>query len=605
MAVELFLQILKAESIFGKYPLCITTSDIVIDSDDVDADDMTIECYDFVDPYELAVAVVDNVESLPIVNVGGEELISDFYNSVVKVNQKYKNKDTFVSVMPMSCCANRRNVVEYSRRPQHATIAFVAGITASKLVNYKRIITPSDIIEDIKRELGLDIDYMKAWRAKESALKMLRGRPADGYKKMPTYVYMLNSIYPNSHIRMHKSPDNQFMYLFVALQPFIRGFGYYRPIVVVDDNHMRGPYQGTFVSASILDGAGHILPLAYGVVDSENNLSWMWFFQQFKCAFSERNNMCVVSDRHESIIKAVSVIYPCIPLFACIWHLWKNVCTNYRKSKDKLTGEFFAMAKAYKLDDFDELMCKVGKIDNRVKAYLENVGFEKWSRVHAPINRGRMVTSNIAECINSCLVEAREMSILDFFEQVRILFGVWNRKNRDRSSFLSKKSLGGRFQQILQLNEAKSSRMMIRESTNYIYDVYEEGRKYIIRLDNRTYNCGRFQLDEIPCEHAIVVLKSKHVKEMKSYYSDYYKKETLVKTYEMSLCPMPDKQDWHVPPEVFEDVLLPPKYKRPLGRPKKGRKKISEKFSSTSNHCGKCGYEGHNRRTCNYFLKKM
>ncbi|KAM3235280.1 hypothetical protein P3L10_015316 [Capsicum annuum] len=92
MAVKFFLQILNTESIFGKYPLCITTSDIVIDSDDVDADDMTIECYDFVNPYELAAAVVGKVESLPIVNVGGEELISDYYNSVVKVNQKYKTK---------------------------------------------------------------------------------------------------------------------------------------------------------------------------------------------------------------------------------------------------------------------------------------------------------------------------------------------------------------------------------------------------------------------------------------------------------------------------------------------------------------------------------
>ncbi|KAM3282942.1 hypothetical protein P3S67_026587 [Capsicum chacoense] len=72
----------------------------------------------------------------------------------------------------------------------HATIAFVSAITASKLVNYKRIITPSKIIEDIKRELGLDIDYMKARRAKESALQILRGRPANGYKKMPTYIYV-------------------------------------------------------------------------------------------------------------------------------------------------------------------------------------------------------------------------------------------------------------------------------------------------------------------------------------------------------------------------------------------------------------------------------
>ncbi|XP_047268047.1 uncharacterized protein LOC124898443 [Capsicum annuum] len=226
-----------------------------------------------------------------------------------------------------------------------------------------------------------------------------------------------------------------------------------------------------------------------------------------------------------------------------------------------MTDEFFAMAKTYKLDDFDVLMCKVGNIDNRVKAYLENIGFEKWSRVHALINRGRMMTFNIADYINSRLVEAREFPILDFLEQ-------------------------------------------IRESTNYIYGVYEEGRKYIIRLDNRTCNCGRFQLDEIPCAHAIVVLKIKHVKEMKSYCSDYYKKEILVKTYEMPLCPMPDKRYWHVPPEVLEDVVLPPKYKRPPGRPKKGRKKRSEKFSSTSNRCGKCGYEGHNRRTCNYFQKR-
>ncbi|KAM3251119.1 hypothetical protein P3L10_005189 [Capsicum annuum] len=295
IVVKLFLQILKAETIFGKYSLCITTSDIVINSDDVDADDMTIECYDFVEPSELAVVVVGNVESLPVVNVGGEELISDCYNSVVKVNQKYKNKATLVSVMHNYAIKHMFNfraersdkqswvfkasykhgtdtfivrifndehtcsIMDRVFKQQHAIIVFVAGIKAPKLVNYKRIITPSDIIEDIKRELGLDIDYIKVWRTKERALKILRGRPADRCKKIPTYVYMLNSVYPNSHIRMLKSSGNQFMYLLVALQPFIRNIGYCRPVVVVDGSHIRGPYQGTFVLASTLDGAGHIL----------------------------------------------------------------------------------------------------------------------------------------------------------------------------------------------------------------------------------------------------------------------------------------------------------------------------------------------------------
>ncbi|KAM3265088.1 hypothetical protein P3L10_002082 [Capsicum annuum] len=47
-----------------------------------------------------------------------------------------------------------------------------------------------------------------------------------------------------------------------------------KPIVVVDGSQLKSTYIGTFVCASNLDGAGNILPLAYGVVDSENDASW-------------------------------------------------------------------------------------------------------------------------------------------------------------------------------------------------------------------------------------------------------------------------------------------------------------------------------------------
>ncbi|KAF3662786.1 hypothetical protein FXO38_10987 [Capsicum annuum] len=79
MVVKLFLQILKHEPIFEKYPLCITTSDIVIDSVDFVAADMTIECHDIVESFELTVVVVGNTESLPVVDMDGEELIIDCY----------------------------------------------------------------------------------------------------------------------------------------------------------------------------------------------------------------------------------------------------------------------------------------------------------------------------------------------------------------------------------------------------------------------------------------------------------------------------------------------------------------------------------------------
>ena len=52
---------------------------------------------------------------------------------------------------------------------------------------------------------GVEISYQQAWRAKERALEFIRGNPADAYKNMPRYIHMLETVYPNSYIRMHKS----------------------------------------------------------------------------------------------------------------------------------------------------------------------------------------------------------------------------------------------------------------------------------------------------------------------------------------------------------------------------------------------------------------
>ena len=105
-------------------------------------------------------------------------------------------------------------------------------------------------------------------------------------------------------------------------------------------------------------------------------------------------------------------------------------------------------------------MAKVVKVDHRVKDYLEDAGYEKWSRVHSTINRGRMMTSNIAECINGCLVDARKLTIIDFLEEARLLFGSCNYKNREITSY-TKDTLGRRFEEILIVNASKSSKMKV------------------------------------------------------------------------------------------------------------------------------------------------
>ncbi|XP_016581787.2 uncharacterized protein LOC107879218 [Capsicum annuum] len=155
-------------------------------------------------------------------------------------------------------------------------------------------------------------------------------------------------------------------------------------------------------------------------------------------------------------------------------------------------------------------MSKIAKVDQRVKECLEEAGYEKWARCHSPINRGRMMTSNIAECINGCLVEARKLPILSFLEEVRILFTAWNCKNNEIASYTNT-TLGRRFEEILTLNRVKALRMTVEPAGSYLYCVYDSERRYIIDIERGTYNCGR--------------------------------PHTIVKIYELPIVLMPDKKD--------------------------------------------------------------
>ncbi|KAH0773554.1 hypothetical protein KY290_010691 [Solanum tuberosum] len=156
---------------------------------------------------------------------------------------------------------------------RQATKSVVGCIIVGKCAEPDVIYTPKDIQRDMLAEYGVQLTYMQAWRAKEAALELVRGDPIQSYAKLPSYFHILEATYPGSHIRLHKSEDDRFLYAFVALFTSIKGWEYCRPIVVVDGTFLKGAYKGTLLTANTLDAAGSILPLAYAIVDSENDAS--------------------------------------------------------------------------------------------------------------------------------------------------------------------------------------------------------------------------------------------------------------------------------------------------------------------------------------------
>ncbi|XP_070004923.1 uncharacterized protein [Nicotiana sylvestris] len=401
---------------------------------------------------------------------------------------------------------------------KQAVSAFVAAVVQDKIVDPKTIYTPTDIQRDIQKAYGIDLSYMHAWRSKEKAMQLLRRSPSESYKKMPTYLYMLEYANPGSVTRLHTEGDGSFLYAFIAIYASIRGWVYCRLTVVADGSFLKTTYRGTILTASTQDTEGQILPLAYAIVDSENHASWEWFFVHFRETYGQREGMCIVSDRHDAIWKATLIVYPEVPHCA----------------------------------------------------------------------------------LNAANKHARDLPVVNLLDFMTTLIQKWNYINR-KDAVESFMKIGAKYEKILADNTILSQTMMVLPSTEFLHLVIDGQTRNVVRLHERNCTCGRFQLDDIPCPHAMAVIQKFHMDSYK-YCSDYYSIDYLLKIYEITVNPLPDETTWQIPEHVSSQVVLPPKGKIKPERPKKKRGIGSWEGNTVT--CALCGRKGHNRRTCRNIPKR-
>ncbi|XP_075096238.1 uncharacterized protein LOC142174356 [Nicotiana tabacum] len=250
------------------------------------------------------------------------------------------------------------------------TAKVVGSMVIPKYSDPKIIYTPKDIQVDMLSEHDMNLTYMQAWRAKEKTLQFLRGHPADSYSKLPSYLYILEKTYPGSVVKLKKTDGDCFFYVFVEICTSISGWEYCRPVVVVDGTFLKSAYRGIILTASTMDASGTILPLAYVVVDSENDASWKWVFEQFKLAYGERPNMCVVSDQNEKSLNDVTKYARELPIVELLEYMRTLLerCTKEKLLKAKVTFTYLGFKFNKELDDNKTLSHKL-----RVRASIDYI----------------------------------------------------------------------------------------------------------------------------------------------------------------------------------------------------------------------------------------
>lgn len=80
--------------------------------------------------------------------------------------------------------------------------------------------------------------------------------------------------------------------------------------------------------------------------------------------------------------------------------------------------------------------------------------------------------------------------------------------------------------------------MRVTPSNEHLYTVVDDGRRFVVCMQERKCSCRRIQMDVIPCEHALAIVTKYHIDEY-YYCSVYCSKDYMLKTYEVPVYPIP------------------------------------------------------------------
>ncbi|XP_062114260.1 uncharacterized protein LOC133825316 [Humulus lupulus] len=177
------------------------------------------------------------------------------------------------------------------------------------------------------------------------------------------------------------------------------------------------------------------------------------------------------------------------------------------------------------------------------------------------------MTSNIAESLNTTNLAARDLPITTLLECLCGLLQEWTYTNRKNAQNIFTKLTPTPEEKMTKIY-IYSLRVTVKPPNEYLFEVVKEEKSWIVNLKDQTCTCNRFQMDEMPCGHALAMMKEMHL-DPYIYCSDYYTTKTWRQTYEATVYPVGNQRTWDVPNYVKEIIVLPPDARVKARRPKK------------------------------------
>ncbi|XP_074313527.1 uncharacterized protein LOC141648705 [Silene latifolia] len=317
---------------------------------------------------------------------------------------------------------------------------------------------------------------MKAWKAKQKALADIFGDWELSYQLLPRFFEALKEANPGTVVQFVNYPTDDpnvviFGRVFWAFGASIKGFPHCRPIITIDGTHLYGKYKGVLMIAMGVDANDQLYPLAFAIVEKETTDTWSWFLACIRCLVTQRTGLCVISDRHKGIMKAMNENGTG----------WEEPFAYHRFSK-------------------------INELNVQARADLDTLPLSKWSMCHGGALRYGIKTTNLAEVFNNVLKGARFLPITAL---VKVTFFRVNSYFVQRREFAKARIMEGlKFSPVVtkyvENNFEKAAHHKVEpfNSETGVYQVKtgrgqrtagKGGHRHTVNLSKRTCTCNKFR----------------------------------------------------------------------------------------------------------------
>ncbi|EPS60214.1 hypothetical protein M569_14589, partial [Genlisea aurea] len=366
-----------------------------------------------------------------------------------------------------------------------------------------------DFRRQIKYSIGCTISMKAAYRAMSRALEIISGSDDDQYNYMWRYCDQLRLSNPGSTVILKlqdDGPNKRFQRFYCCFSAIKHGFKVgCRPLFGIDGCFLKGKYEGQIVAAVGMDANNNIYPIAYGLVERENQETWEWFLDLLKSDLDlegthVRNCVCI-SDRQKGLVPAVQHILPAIQVRHCCRHIYANIKGAGHKSME-LKQLFWKAAQCSREEDFNTVMEKIKNQYPAAHSYLKKIDSTTWTRAFFSENsRCDILLNNICESFNHMIGECRDMPILCLLGYLQIVLTVRIQQNNEKSAKWNSRLCPRIMRLLVKLSdEGNKGTCIPSDETQFTWVGSNE--QHLVDLRRRDCSCRRWALTGIPCKHA-------------------------------------------------------------------------------------------------------